>query len=256
MGPLAEDLLVLAVLAENAGVQSARRMPYVLRGAELIQLCIDGRVTVTDGLITVVEAKETGRPDLDTALAAAAQRGQQLSADVWVREARDQIVHGYLRQLQDAGVLRRRLLSLPASLGMSPRYRAADPAQAGQIRDRVDAAVENPESAADDAWALAALAHAVGLAAYLYPGAENQEKRGRLDEIARECQSAGPVLQVIADDQQQAIRAAMGPVMCVARSLGDDTAALVALNSLSHTTGPGVSHHPPAGHGHGGGHHG
>jgi len=147
MGPLAEDLLVLAVLAENAGVQSARRMPYVLRGAELIQLCIDGRVTVTDGLITVVEAKETGRPDLDTALAAAAQRGQQLSADVWVREARDQIVHGYLRQLQDAGVLRRRLLSLPASLGMSPRYRAADPAQAGQIRDRVDAAVENPESA-------------------------------------------------------------------------------------------------------------
>jgi hypothetical protein len=35
MGSLAEDLLVLAVMAENAGVQSARRMPYVLGGASL-----------------------------------------------------------------------------------------------------------------------------------------------------------------------------------------------------------------------------
>ncbi len=144
MGSLAEDLLVLAVMAENAGVQSARRMPYVLRGAELIQLCIDGRITVTDGRIKVVNARETGSPDLDAALASLAQRGQQPSADVWVREARDQMVHGYLRHLQDAGVLRRRRLSLPASVGMSPRYRAADPARAGQIRDRIDAAVRDP----------------------------------------------------------------------------------------------------------------
>jgi Golgi phosphoprotein 3 (GPP34) len=256
MGSLAEDLLVLAVMAENAGVQSARRMPYVLRGAELIQLCIDGRVTVTDGLITVVEAKETGRPDLDTALTATAQTGQQLSADVWVREARDQIVHDYLRQLQDAGVLRKRRFSLPASLGMSPRYRAADPARAAQIRDRIDVAVRDPESAPDEGWALAALSHAAGLAAYLYSGSENQEQRQRLDEIARECQSAGPVLDAIAGEQQQMMRAAFGPVMRPVLSLGHETAARAALQYLNRTTGPGVSHHPPAGHGHGGGHHG
>lgn len=257
MGSLAEDLLVLAVMAENAGVQSARRMPYVLRGAELIQLCIDGRITVTDGRIKVVNAKETGSPDLDAALASMAQRGQQPSADVWVREgeARDQMVHGYLSHLQDAGILRRRRLRLPASVGMSPRYRAADLARAGQIRDRIDAAVREPESAPDDAWALAALAHAAGLAAYLYPGTENQQKRRRLDEIARECQSAGPVLEAIAGEQQ-AMRAAMGPVMRSALSWGNDPAVLVALNSLNHTTGPDVSHHSPGGHGHGGGHHG
>jgi len=178
MGSLAEDLLVLAVMAENAGVQSARRMPYVLRGAELIQLCIEGRITVTDGRITVVNAKETGSPDLDAALASMAQGGQQPSADVWVREARDQMVHGYLRHLQDAGVLRKRRLSLLASAGMSPRYRAADPARAGQIRDRIDAAVRDPESAPDDAWALAALAHAAGLAAYLYPGTKIRRSGG------------------------------------------------------------------------------
>ncbi len=242
MGSLAEDLLVLAVMAENAGVQSARRMPYVLRGAELIQLCIDGRITVTDGRIKVVNARETGSPHLDAALASLAQRGQQPSADVWVREARDQMVHGYLRHLQDAGVLRRRRLSLPASAGMSPRYRAADPARAGQIRDRIDAAVRDPESAQDDAWALAALAHAAGLAAYLYPGTENQGKRRRLDEIARDCQSAGPALEAIAGERQ-AMRAAMTPVMRSALSWGNDTAALVALNSLSHTTGPDIPHH-------------
>ena len=255
MGSLAEDLLVLAVMAENAGVQTARRMPYVLRGAELIQLCIDGRITITDGRIKVVNAEETGSPDLDAALASMAQRGQRPSADVWVREARDQMVHGYLRHLQDAGVLRRRRLSLSASVGMSPRYRAADPARAGQIRDRIDAAVRDLESAPDDAWALAALAHAAGLAAYLYPGTDNQEKRRRLDEIARECQSAGPVLEAIAGEQQ-AMRAAMGPVMRSALSWGNDLDVLVALNSLSHTTGPDVSHHWAGGHGHGGGHHG
>jgi Golgi phosphoprotein 3 (GPP34) len=255
MGSLAEDLLVLAVMAENAGVRSARRMPYVLRGAELIQLCIDGRITVTDGRIKVVNAKETGSPDLDAALASMAQGGQQPSADVWVREARDQVVHGYLRHLQDAGVLRRRRLSLPASAGMSPRYRATDPARAGQIRDRIDAAVRDP-AAPVDAWALAALAHAAGLAAYLYPGTENQEKRRRLDEIARECQSAGAVLEAIAGEQQQAMRAAMRPVMRSALYWSNDPAALVTLNSLNHTTGPTVSHHPPGGHGHVGGHHG
>lgn len=255
MGSLAEDLLVLAVMAENAGVQSARRMPYVLRGAELIQLCIEGRITVTDGRITVVNAKETGSPDLDAALASMAQGGQQPSADVWVREARDQMVHGYLRHLQDAGVLRKRRLSLLASAGMSPRYRAADPARAGQIRDRIDAAVRDPESAPDDAWALAALAHAAGLAAYLYPGTENQEKRRRLDEIARECQSAGPVLEAIAGEQQ-AMRAAMRPVMRAALFRSNDPVALVTLNSLNHTRGPDVSHHPTGGHGHVGGHHG
>ncbi|HWN63413.1 MAG TPA: GPP34 family phosphoprotein [Streptosporangiaceae bacterium] len=255
MGSLAEDLLVLAVMAENAGVQSARRMPYALRGAELIQLCIDGRITVTDGRIKVVSAKETGSPGLDAALASMAQTGQQPSADVWVREARDLMVHGYLRHLQDAGVLRRRRLSLPASAGMSPRYRAADPARAGQIRDRIDAAVRDPGSAPDDAWSLAALAHAAGLADYLYPGTENQEQRRRLDEIARECQSAGPVLEAIAGEQQ-AMRAAMGPVMRSALSWRNDTAELVALNSLNHTAGPDVSHHPPGVHGHGGGHHG
>jgi len=86
----------------------------------------------------------------------------------------------------------------------------------------------------------------------------------RVDELGTEFRDPGlkagrqaaAFRQAIADDRQQAIRATMGPVMRVARSLGDDTAALVALNSLSHTTGPGVSHHPPAGHGHGGGHHG
>lgn len=254
MGSLAEDLLVLAVMAENAGVQSARRMPYVLRGAELVQLGIDGRITVTDGRIKVVDAKETGSPDLDAALASMAQTGQQPSADVWVKEARDQMVHGYLRHLQEAGVLRRRRLSLPASMGMSPRYRAADPARAGQIRDRIDAAVQDPESAPDDAWALAALAHAAGLAAYLYPGTENQDRR-RLDEIARECQSAGPVLEAIAGEKQ-AMRAAMGPVMRSALYWSNDPAALVTLNSLTHTTGPDVSHHSLSGHGHGGGHHG
>lgn len=256
MGSLAEDLLVLAVMAENAGVRSARRMPYVLRGAELIQLCVDGRITVTDGRIEVVNAEETRSPDLDAALASIAQGGQQPSADVWVREARDQMVHGYLRHLQDAGVLRKRHLSLPASAGMSPRYRVADPARAGQIRDRIDAAVRDPGSAPDDAWALAALAHAADLAAYLYPGTENQEKRRRLDEIARECQSAGAVLEAIAGEQQQAMRAAMGPVMRSALSWSDDPAALVTLNSLNHTRGPDVSHHPPGGHGHVGGHHG
>jgi Golgi phosphoprotein 3 GPP34 len=255
MGSLAEDLLVLAVMAENAGVRSARRMPYVLRGAELIQLCIEGRITITDGRITVVDARETGSPGLDAALASMAQRRQQPPADVWVKEARDQMVHGYLRHLQDAGVLRRRRLSLPASVGMSPRYRAADPARAGQIRDSIDAAVRDPESASDDEWSLAALAHAAGLADYLYPGTEHQEQRRCLDQIARECQSAGTVLEAIAGEQQ-AIRAAMGPVMRSALSWRNDTAELVALNSLNHATGPGVSHHSPGVHGHGGGHHG
>lgn len=135
MGSLAEDLLVLAVMAENAGVQSARRMPYVLRGAELIQLCIDGRITVTDGRIKVVNAKETGSPDLDAALASIAQRGQQPSADVWVREARDQIVRTLtafldaLRQGQQIAdssrtAVERAMEKLPAPFTVSPTIAA------------------------------------------------------------------------------------------------------------------------------------
>jgi hypothetical protein len=185
---LGEDLVVLAIQPGNGTLAARQRLPYGLRGSELVRLAFSGRAGITQGRIVVLDHRPTGDDRLDAALASLARGRRPPPAKAWVGRPGSGSCDAYLARLAAAGAIREERDKL---LGFIPvvRWRIADPARAADTRARLDAIVHGTGEVDTAQAALAGLAGAV-----LYPGLARRPLRKRLERIAKG-ELTRPVLQ-------------------------------------------------------------
>jgi hypothetical protein len=233
---LGDDLVLLAIEPDRGTIAARNRLPYGLRGSELVRLAASGRVGITSDRIVVLDARPTGDDRLDAALASLAGARRPPKPKAWVGHPGSQIVDAYLARLAAAGVIRedRRML-----LGFIPalRWQIADAARAADTRARLDAIVYAGGPVDTAQAAFAGLASASGLGPVLYPGMAHRHLRKRLEQIAKGelTQGAG------AAQTAQATRAAGAAAHNAARTATDaatsaatDAATQAATQAATH----------------------
>jgi Golgi phosphoprotein 3 (GPP34) len=181
---LGEDLVLLAIEPDRGTIAARNRLPYGLRGSELVRLAAGRWVGITGNRIVVLDEGPTGDERLDAALANLARSRRPPQPKVWVGHPGTGICDAYLARLAAVGAIREDRRTL---LGFIPalRWRIADAARATDTRARLDAIVHatGPVDAAQAAFA--GLASASGLGPVLYPGMANRHLRKRLERIAK-----------------------------------------------------------------------
>jgi hypothetical protein len=106
---LGEDLVLLAIQPGNGTLAARQRLPYGLRGSELVRLAASGRAAITRGRIVVLDHRPTGDDRLDAALASLAQacRPPQAATDAATQAAThaavSAAVHAAHHAASDAG---------------------------------------------------------------------------------------------------------------------------------------------------------
>jgi hypothetical protein len=181
---LGEDLVLLAIRPGNGTLAARERIPYGLRGSELVRLAASGRVGITGDRIVVLDAGPTGDERLDAALASLAGARRPPRPKAWVGHPGARICDAYLARLAAAGAIREERGKV---LGFIPvvRWRITDAARAADARARLDAIVHATGPVGTAQAAFAGLAGASGLGPVLYPGADGRPLRKRLDQIAQ-----------------------------------------------------------------------
>lgn len=105
---LAEELLLSAIDTQTGRLRRPERLGFALRGAELSDLVLSGRITVRAGRITVADPTSPGNPGLNRAFAELRARTYAPSIDEWLR-SRPQgpdLARRYLRLLKNQGAVR------------------------------------------------------------------------------------------------------------------------------------------------------
>jgi Golgi phosphoprotein 3 (GPP34) len=100
---LGEDLALLAIRPDRGTIAARQRLPYGLRGSELVRLAASGRVEITNGRIVVLDASPAGDVRLDEALASLARARRPPQAKAWVGRPGSGICDVYLARLAAAG---------------------------------------------------------------------------------------------------------------------------------------------------------
>jgi hypothetical protein len=186
MTTLGEDLIILGVglkprLGPNTGVLSLT-VQRALRGTELVDLAIAGRVLVDVDWIKVLSSAPVGHPALDERLAAVTRRGGMSVAE-WMTVFPGGYVSAYFDRLHAAGLLIEEQVRL-LGLVKRPGYRLADPSRFHAIASRVHAAVTGAGEQPPQATALAGLLYVAGMGSWFYPGPQNKALRERLAQFA------------------------------------------------------------------------
>jgi hypothetical protein len=160
------DILLLCVDPNLRMVRDREYTGHAMRAADLIELAVAGRVTLTGRWIkwiTVVDAGPTGEPLLDASLAALATAPKRLMPVDWMcRQPAGGAVEAGLAVLAGQGAVRlysrrvtsRRTLTEPELL---------DPPRQGQVRARLDRFAAAGRSADVLDWALAGLVYQCNL---------------------------------------------------------------------------------------------
>ena len=176
--------MLLAIQPDQGTIAARQRLPYGLRGSELVRLAASGRVEITSGRIVVLDASPAGDDRLDEALAGLARARRPPQAKAWVGRPGSGICDAYLARLAAAGAIRE---ECGRAFGFVPvvRWKITDTARAADVRARLDVIVHAPGPVDTAQAALAGLASASGLAAALYPGAARRPLRKRLEKIAK-----------------------------------------------------------------------
>lgn len=187
MTTLGEDLIILAVglkprLGPNTGVFSPT-VRQAVRGAELVDLAIAGRVLVAGDGIRLLDATPVGHPALDERLAQVARTGG-MSVRAWMDDLPGGFVSAYFDRLHAAGLLIEEQVRL-LGLVKRPGYRLADPGRFHTVASRIHAAVTGAGEPMPQATALAGLLYVAGMAEWFYPGAQNKPLRVQLSLFAR-----------------------------------------------------------------------
>lgn len=171
---LGDELLLLALTddgADDAAVATA------LAGAQLMELDLLGRVDVVEDRIAVLDARPTGRPDLDEVLLRVDDH-PSTTTDEWIYSLTGTVRAAVLEQLLAAGAVveeRRRVLGLFPTT----EHAVADPGTAAAVAARVGRAVTDTAAPHRDV-ALLALVDAAGLVAAVLPGVDPAAVTARL----------------------------------------------------------------------------
>ncbi len=246
---LGEDLVLLAIQPGNGRLAAGQRLPYGLRGSELVRLAVSGRAGITQGRIVVLDHRPTGDDRLDAALASLARARRPPPAKAWVGRPGSGICDAYLARLAAAGAIREERGKV---VGFIPvvRWRIADAARAADTRARLDAIVHGTGEVDTAQAAFAGLAGASGLGAVLYPGLACRPLRKRLERIAKG-ELTRPVLQA-AQSAQAAADAATQAAADAATQAATHAAVSAAVHAAHHAASDAGGH---GGHGGGGGGH-
>ena len=267
MDTLGEDLVLLAIEPDRGTVAARNRLPYGLRGSELVRLAASGRVGITSNRIVVLDDSPTGDERLDAALANLARSRRPPQPKAWVGHPGSGICDAYLARLAATGAIRedRRML-----LGFIParRWRIADPARAADTRARLDAIVHATGPVNTAQAAFAGLASASGLGPVLYPGMANRHLRKRLERIAKgeltrgadagQADAAQAATEAAVDAAgraaaRDAARAATGAATDAATQAATQAATHAAVSAAVHAAQHAASDAGAHGGGHGGG---
>ncbi len=184
MEALGEDLVLLAIRPGNGTLAARERIPYGLRGSELVRLAASGRVGITNDRIVVLDAGPTGDERLDAALASLTGARRPPRPKAWVGHPGARICDAYLARLAAAGAIREERGKVLGFITVV-RWRVTDAARAADARARLDAIVHATGPVSTAQAAFAGLAGASGLGPVLYPGAAGRPLRKRLDQIAQ-----------------------------------------------------------------------
>jgi pyruvate/2-oxoglutarate dehydrogenase complex dihydrolipoamide acyltransferase (E2) component len=257
---LGEDLVLLAIDPDRGTIAARNRLPYGLRGSELVRLAASGRVGINGDRIVVLATGPTGDERLDAALASLAGARRPPKPKAWVGHPGTAIVDSYLARLAAAGAIREDRRTL---LGFIPalRWQIADAARAADTRARLDAIVhaDGPVDTAQAAFA--GLASASGLGPVLYPGMAHRHLRKRLEQIAKGelTQGAGATTlatraatDAAARANQAATSAATEAATQAATQAATHAAVSAAVHAAHHAASDAGAH---GGHGAGGGGH-
>ena len=106
MDTLGEDLMLLAIQPDQGTIAARQRLPYGLRGSELVRLAASGRVEITSGRIVVLDASPAGDDRLDEALASLARARRPPQAKAWDGRPGSGVCDAYLARLAAAGAIR------------------------------------------------------------------------------------------------------------------------------------------------------
>jgi hypothetical protein len=243
---LAADLLLLAIDPRRRNVRVTEKLDYALMGADLVELAIAERVVMDGNHLLVVNARPTGDPLLDDALASIAAATKPPTARAWVRAVRKGLRSQHLVALADKG-----------SIQLSPRpflrfftitdKVVLDTERLARTRAAIDAVAAGALSDDPRERALAGLAYACGLAAVLYPGGANRVARKRLEQAARTDRISSRASRATQTVGQAAMEATTRAVTESAIRAATDAAVHAAMNAAVD-----AAHH--AGHaGHDGG---
>ena len=263
MDTLGEDLVLLAIEPDRGTIAARNRLPYGLRGSELVRLAASGRVGISSDRIVVLDDGPTGDERLDAALVSLVRSRRPPRPKAWVGHPGAGICDAYLARLAAAGAIREDRGTL---LGFIPalRWRIADAARAADTRARLDAIVHAAGPVDTAQAALAGLASASGLGPVLYPGMANRRLRKRLEQIAkgeltRPATQAGQAAQAATQaSADAAARAAARAATDAATSAATDAATQAATQAATHaavSAAVHAAHHAASDAGaHGGGH--
>ena len=191
MSTLGDGLVLLSVWQGGGRLAAPNVIGVGLMGAELVRLAASGRVQITDGRITVLDAAPTGDVEADAALASLAASGRPPRARTWCSRPRRGICDAYLARLAAAGVLQR-LDQTRLGFIRVTRWQVTDTARVTDARARLDAIAQGTGQVDLGQAAFGGLAHAVGLAGRLYPGRDGRDRRKRLELVADGGLTAGP----------------------------------------------------------------
>jgi hypothetical protein len=187
MTTLGEDLIILAVglkprLGPNTGNLSLT-VRQALRGAELVDLTIAGRVLVAGGEIKLLDPTPVGHAALDERLGVLAGAGG-MPVRSWMADLPGGFVSAYFDRMHAAGMLIEEQVRL-LGLVKRPGYRLADPSRFHALASRVHAAVAGSGEQPPQAFALAGLLYVAGMGDWFYPGGQNKGLRVQLALLAR-----------------------------------------------------------------------
>ena len=104
MSTLGDDLVLLSVWQGGGRLTAPNVIGVGLMGAELVRLAASGRVQITDGRITVLDAAPTGDVEADAARASLAAQRRPPRARTWCSRPRRGICEAYLARLAAAAL--------------------------------------------------------------------------------------------------------------------------------------------------------
>lgn len=186
MQTLAEDLLLLA-LDDDKGTVSWQRttaLPYGLGGALLVDLALQGRVTMVDDRISLSDPAPTGEAVLDAALVTIRSAKKEHDAKYWVKHLGDRsgLKEELARRLVARGILREQEHAF-LWVFHDPRFPASDPRPEAALRERIRDVVLNGAEPDERTLLLLSLVNACGLTGDLFSKEELKRTKPRVKEL-------------------------------------------------------------------------
>ncbi|CAM5645827.1 GPP34 family phosphoprotein OS=Streptomyces alboniger OX=132473 GN=CP975_14965 PE=4 SV=1 [Streptomyces alboniger] len=203
---LGEQLLLISLDDESGTAKEPAKVAPAIAAASLVELALAGRIDVTDGKVTVVDATPLGDPALDAALEAVAGGDRPVGTRDWINRLKTDAVARANAGLIEKGLVREEKRKV---LGLFPvrRYPEADGSVEAAVRQRLAAVVLEGAAPDERTASLVALLHGAKLHRLAFPDADARRVREAMESVSHGQWSATAVRQVVkaAEDALTAI---------------------------------------------------